>query len=75
MRPNYFTVLGFNKKDGSYTHFTDCSSFQNAERYANYLAKTSQSRAFGGNFDWFEVLDISKKRLLTIFSPSRASAE
>ena len=34
MHPNYFTVLGYNKDNNSYTHFTDCSSFSNAERYA-----------------------------------------
>ena len=66
MHPNYFTVLGYNKEDGSYTHFTDCSSFSNAERYAKYLIHTAQSREAGGKCDWFEVLDIDKNRVALI---------
>ena len=51
MHSNYFTVLGYDKNSGSYTHFTDCSSFSKAELYAKYLTKTSQARAFGGELD------------------------
>nr|DAU07495.1 MAG TPA: hypothetical protein [Caudoviricetes sp.] len=68
MHPNYFTVLGYNKDDGSYTHFTDCSSFPNAERYARYLLRTAQAKPAGGSFDQFEVWDINKNRV-AVLSP------
>lgn len=68
MHSNYFTVLGYDKNSGSYTHFTDCSSFSKAELYAKYLTKTSQARAFGGELDLFEIWDINKNRL-SVVSP------
>lgn len=72
MHPNYFTVLGYNKDDGSYTHFTDCSSFSNAERYARYLLRTAQAKPAGGSFDQFEVWDINKNRV-AVLSPTGGS--
>lgn len=72
MHPNYFTVLGYNKDDGSYTHFTYCSSFSNAERYARYLLRTDQAKPAGGSFDQFEVWDINKNRV-AVLSPTGGS--
>lgn len=72
MHPNYFTVLGYNKDDGSYTHFIDCSSFSKAERYAKYLLRTAQVKSAGGCFDQFEVWDINKNRVAVI-SPAENS--
>ena len=72
MHPNYFTVLGYNKDDNSYTHFTDCSNFSNAERYAKYLLRTAQAKSAGGRFDQFEVWDVNKNRVV-VLSPEGES--
>ena len=61
---SYYTVLGYDKDDDSYTHFSDFSVFSRAEAYAMYLVHRLKPKCSDGDeYDWFEVWDSNKNRV------------